>query len=830
MRLDRIGSAASPREDDGEVVSACRRQHEIARSSTSESSLAAQQRLHPQYKEENGDADHHTIVDMSLRTVRYIVVLFIGLGFAIAYAIFSFKGMTLRERVFDAEGSSVHADNFVSEYSSISGPIMFAVSKILEFYCETLVFPTLQTYLHNCSFFPGDQPHRVESKAKKNVLYWSFKVIFILINVGLASLYVSHHTADIEHNIQESDLVLDAISFAAGSTVSNTVVPALGAPTKAKDTVLRTVVSSYVMPFELNERGLANQNDSHPTIDQVDSTSISLGFPMNDWNIGLLPNGLSTPEYSIEFTYGEYMEDSAKYDLQASTNNLNVTLAIEIFVQGGQFFEQSVANADLQRWYTCTLENYVGRRQRRRLTTSTEKDAKCFGIDSLFPNVAALLQPGNTTFANLVLEMVDLVSAAVPSGEANKNNVKLGFQKYKVTDQIMLETITVDVPLEGNYTLDAAEYDGTNKSVPVHFLDKDECGLDSCVFKSFNTQSFVRSEVSLAPFVTGCGVDEYLDDELYAFAPECTGEAEDAVMLYGVGSYITADSLELDSTKTKRKLVKPKAFMAASFGKLSWQYTELSDQFHATCTDEKCTGISMPLNGGTSELLAGKEFIADSHVNSSVLRPLRLLSLNPVIVPVVSTREATEFMWNLINTANIGYVAPDVFEDVSQFDSLVDSYIEHIQRNHFYVEKPLQVMYTSALMYLFQNGVATELVDIVANVTSSGKRLNLEGALEVKAITFSVSWASAFVTFIGCFVICLLALAVIFFPTSRVKQSPNTTAAAQYVQILTDDIYPDLIHKKRLRFDNGDVLLMNEYVVDNIVLHAKCDESKKIYL
>ncbi|GAB9474942.1 hypothetical protein Gpo141_00012052 [Globisporangium polare] len=832
MRLDRIGSAASPREDDGEVASTRRRrQHETTRSSTSESSLAAQQRLQPQYKGENDDADHHTIVDMSLRTVRYVVVLFIGLGFSIAYAVFSFKGKTLRAKVFDDEGSSTVADKLVSEYSSISGPIMFAFGKILEFYCETLVFPTLETYLHNCSFFPGDQPQRVESKAKKNVLYWSFKAIFILINVGLASLYVSHRTADIEHNIREEDLVLEAISFSTSSTVGNAAVPALGEPTKVTDTVLKTVVSSYVIPFELNDEcGVANQNESHPTIDQVESTSVSLGFPMNDWNIDVLPNGLSTPEYSIEFTYGEYTKDSAKYDLQASTNNLNVTLAIEIFVQGGQFFEQSVANADLQRWYECTLEDYAGRRQRRRLATSTEKDAKCFGVDSLFPNVAALLQPGNTTFANLVLEMVDLVSAAVPSGNANKNNVKLGFQKYKVTDQIMLETITVDVPLEGNYTLDAAEYDGTNKSVPVHFLEKDECGLDSCVFKSSNSQSFVRSEVSLAPFVTGCGVDEYLDGELYAFAPECTGKAEDAVMLYGLGSYITADSLELDSTKTKRKLVNPKAFMAASFGKLSWQYTDLSDQFNATCTDDKCTGTSMPLKNGDSELLAGKEFIADNHVNSSVLRPLRLLSLNPVIVPVVSTKEATEFTWNLINAANIDNVAPGVFGDVSRCDSLVDSYIGHIQRNHFYVEKPLQTMYTSALMYLFQNGIATELVNIVANDSSSGKRLNLEGTLEVKAIAFSVSWASAFATFIGCFVMCLLALAVIFFPTSRVKQSPNTTAAAQYVQILTDDIYPDLIHKKRLRFDNGDALLMNEYVVDNIVLHAKRDESKKIYL
>lgn len=840
MRLDRIdSSAASPREDDGQVTSARRRQHETTRSSTSESSAAAHKQPNnsnniqsQRWKEENDDTDHHTIVDMSLRTVRYVVVLVIGLGFTIAYAVFSFKGMTLREKVYDVEGSSALADNLVSEYSSISGPLMFAISKILEFYYETLVFPTLQTYLHNCSFFPGDQPQRVESKTKKNALYWAFKVIFILINVGLASLYVSHRAADIEHNIEASDLVLDAITFSTDSSVGTSVaLPALGAPTRAMDTVLKTVVSSYVEPFEFNtECALAIQDKSHPTINQIESTSLSLGFPMNDWNVGLLPKGLTSPEYAIEFTYGEYTADKAKYDQLAATSNLNVTLAIETFVQGGQFFEQSVANADLQRWYTCTIEDFVGRRQRRRLAKSDEIDAKCFGVDSLFPNVAALLQPGNATFPKLVAEMVDLVTAAVPSAKTNKNSVKLGFQKYKVTDQITLETITVDVPLEGDYALDTAEYDGTNKSVPVHFLDADECGLDRCVFKSSNSPSFVRPEVSLAPFVTGCGPEAYLDDELYAFEPECTEKAEDAVMLYGVGSYITADSLELDSTKMKRKLVKPQAFIAASFGKLSWQYTELDAQFHATCLGEECMGISMPLNDGGSELLAGKEFIADNHLNSSVLRPLRLLSVNPVIVPLIRDNNETEFTWNLINTENVGYVAPGVFGDTSRCDSLVDSYIRHIMRNHFYVEKPLQTMYTSALMYLLQNGVATELVLIDVKDANSAKRLDLEGALEIKEIAFSVPLSSALATFIGCFGMCLLALAVIFFPTSRVKQSPNTTAAAQYIQILTDDMYPDLIHKKRLRFDNGDALLMNEYVVDNIVLHAKRDESKKIYL
>jgi len=78
----------------------------------------------------------------------------------------------------------------------------------------------------------------------------------------------------------------------------------------------------------------------------------------------------------------------------------------------------------------------------------------------------------------------------------------------------------------------------------------------------------------------------------------------------------------------------------------------------------------------------------------------------------------------------------------------------------------------------------------------------------------------------------LLLFFVLKFPTDRVKRSPDATPAAQYVAISTDnDMYPELVHKKWLRFpETGDVLQMDDYVVDRIVLHAVKDKSKKIYL
>jgi len=114
----------------------------------------------------------------------------------------------------------------------------------------------------------------------------------------------------------------------------------------------------------------------------------------------------------------------------------------------------------------------------------------------------------------------------------------------------------------------------------------------------------------------------------------------------------------------------------------------------------------------------------------------------------------------------------------------------------------------------------------VAEASSSGSS-DLDG---VKDIEIAVPTLSASVTITGCVAMLVLMFCVVFLPTPRVKLAPNTTPAAQYVQILTDDLYPDIVHKKRLRFANGDCLLFNEYIVDSIVLHAERNHKKKIYL
>ncbi|KAF1319881.1 hypothetical protein FI667_g12828, partial [Globisporangium splendens] len=838
-RLDQIGGEHRADDDTAALK-------QDSRSRKSESGADTSYDNAPQYKIEVDDADHHTIVDMTLRTVRYVVVLVFGLGFAIAYAGFSFKGMVLRHNVYDEEGSSTNADRYVSQYSSITGPLMFAVSKILEFYCETLVFPTLQTYLHNCSFFPGDQPQRVESKAKKNALFWFFKIIYILINVGLASLYVSQLSAGIERNISTQDLY-------STNTIANleSTVSVNEKEINVVDTILRSVVTGNAEPFELKtDCGTANQSGTRPKLAQVDTTTLSIGFPLNDWNYDILPVGLIA-NTSVNFTYGEYKKESSKYDKEFLASGLNVTRVFETMLQGTVLFERSITDMDFTQTYDCSYQIEKARRRRRRRlqeveddegdntdedfggddgsTEGTIKDAKCWGFNSSAQLILDQLRFGNATYEVMVEKMIENFEISQPA--VATDDVEMSFDTYSLADLISMETIAIDIPLDGDFAQFETELDPVS-NVSVLYLDVEDCGRDKCVYKSSNTFSFYRHETSLTPYVTGCNTENlYVDEDLQNFFPAgCTSE-ENSLMTYGLGTYIKADAFRFDSAKGKSVLVNPRSYVALSFGRVSWKYKMLDKQYGADCTDDKCSGLSIPYNSGNNVLLVGEDFIPTDHVNNTFLRPLRLLTLNSIVVPqTASDGNMTEWIWSPINLANVGSgITARDGGSTSQCDSLADSYIDHIERNHLYLEKPLQSMYTSALYYLFQNGLASRFVEYKVE-EKDATRLDLDGALEIKEIKFSIPLTSGIATFTGCLAMCLLAAAVILLPTDRVKLSPNTTPAAQYVQILTDDMYPDVIHKKRLRFDNGDVLLMNEYIVDNIVLHAKRDHSKKIYL
>ncbi|EGZ24733.1 hypothetical protein PHYSODRAFT_554800 [Phytophthora sojae] len=701
----------------------------------------------------NAVADRNTIVDMSLRLSRFVLCVVAALVFAFGFALLTSNKKTLthvdESKLAANETLSAKASSVVEDYNTLFGYILFAGGKVFEVFCETLIFPTLATYLHNCSLYPGDQPARVHSAVKARCIFWGLKTVIILMNVGFTSVYVGQATEGpgaTSRRLVASDEMT--------TTLIQTDAPLLiNSETDALDSILRTSVTGVTVPIEFQDSCKwlkENTNGEHQRwgawSDDVDTTSVSFSFPSHAWNAALLSSKTAAPVNAMEIPFRDYLANREKF---AMTDDWDPAELYSTFQQG------------------------------------TSK----LGLASVSVGVS----PSPHSFDDLVHIVASRLKAAMPSN-TQVGDLVLRLEHRELAEDVRFMSLTVSTPVEPD-----SDSVGTTR-----------CGSTGCVHA---TSTSVLDKLHMHP---GVSIATYEHDD-------------NSALVYSAGNQYVQG---LGASQT------PHEVLTLSMGKLSWQISPLHIRHDAACADDgdqQCLGLSLPFATGDGVLLVGKDALATQHVT----QPVALVTLHSAAIPDM-TQPGDEALtsWHRLVSANGMLVRPSRTADC---DPLVDSYLNHVETNHFYLDgQSSQDMYSAALFYLVQRGVPTSYADLMsrrrlalsaAMASSSSGSESLNGtAVATTDIEVNVPTATALVTLAGCIFIVVLMLCVVYLPTSRVKLSPDTTPAAQYVQILTDDLYPDVVHKKRLRFANGDCLLFNEYIVDAIVLHAKRDQTKKIYL
>ncbi|GMF55132.1 unnamed protein product [Phytophthora fragariaefolia] len=268
----------------------------------------------------NALADRNTIVDMSLRLGRFVLCVVAALVFAFGFALLTSNKKKLTyvyERELAAnETLSAKASSVVEDYNTLFGYILFAGGKVFEVFCETLIFPTLATYLHNCSLYPGDQPARMHSAAKARCIFWGLKTVIILMNVGFTSVYVGQAT---ETPVPASRRLVAYDDLTP--TLLQTETPyAVDSGADTLHSILRTSVASTT-PFEFRDTCRQTTSNSDADQDQqwgawaddVDTTSVSFSFPSHAWNTALLSSKTAAPTNVVEIPLRDYLADREKY-------------------------------------------------------------------------------------------------------------------------------------------------------------------------------------------------------------------------------------------------------------------------------------------------------------------------------------------------------------------------------------------------------------------------------------------------------------------------------------------------------------------------------------
>uniref|UniRef100_M4B9N2 Uncharacterized protein n=1 Tax=Hyaloperonospora arabidopsidis (strain Emoy2) TaxID=559515 RepID=M4B9N2_HYAAE len=242
---------------------------------------------------------------MGLRLGRFVLCVTLAFVFAFGFALLTSNKKTLtyvyEHKVPSNETLYTKAALVVENYNTLFGYLLFAGGKIFEVFCETLIFPTLATYLHNCCLYPGDQPARMHPVTKARCIFWGLKTVIILMNVGFTSVYVGQTTL----NSAPSSRRLDEL---AGLPMQTNPSFALDANADLPLSILRTSATGVTVPFVYEDTrrqaGQSNENASlqwETWADDVDTTSVSFSFPSHAWNAALLSSDTLVPTKTAEF-------------------------------------------------------------------------------------------------------------------------------------------------------------------------------------------------------------------------------------------------------------------------------------------------------------------------------------------------------------------------------------------------------------------------------------------------------------------------------------------------------------------------------------------------
>ncbi|TMW67293.1 hypothetical protein Poli38472_012409 [Pythium oligandrum] len=463
------------------------------------------------------------------------------------------------------------------------------------------------------------------------------------------------------------------------------------------------------------------------------------------------------------------------------------------------------------------------------------------------------------------------------------NTTLVKFETFEISPQVNVTTITIDLP----FALDSAYYAGTGSEdwcdangrlsdpetyrevfgddfaeVEKEFCDKtyyaidgsEQCGSRSCVFKDESDVMGVKKQFTMTPYMTKCDpADLTYDHNVYSWFPSGCTKQSNAAFLFGLGSYVTGN---FERRPGKGALItKPQRHYVVTFGKLTSRFEDLSARFKAKCNDGHCDGLLHKLEKVSDAapkakdkaqvLMVGKKSIRTPHQNYTMRSPLTLVSLNtPKFYYATQGAESDEtytyYTWEHLDLKflNTTYKESDGLElEKGSCSLIIDSYLDQVNKNHYYVSDPLQVLYTSAIYYLFQDAAVKEVelpssnklgvVDLSQAYIGSTR---MKGDREKKEIKYSIPIVSAVSTFIGIIVLLVYSSIVLQVPQERVKENDEPNFAAKYADVLIDDSYPKRVHRRRLELPNGERIEMDEYGVESIRFAHEHEPDVKVTL
>ena len=140
-------------------------------------------------------------------------------------------------------------------------------------------------------------------------------------------------------------------------------------------------------------------------------------------------------------------------------------------------------------------------------------------------------------------------------------------------------------------------------------------------------------------------------------------------------------------------------------------------------------------------------------------------------------------------------------------------------------------MAASAMLFIFQNA---RVLDSAPGMGIMAQRRLVDTTTRRVKVFLTNTKVGNRCTWTGCGLLLLLTALVFFLPNERARLSPTrggNARAERFVAVQTEQIYPNLIYKKRFLIGKtGEEIKFGEFAVKSVGLHHEMEEDEQIYI
>ncbi|TMW57355.1 hypothetical protein Poli38472_003280 [Pythium oligandrum] len=685
----------------------------------------------------------------------------------------------------DADAQAEMVDNYNAYSAAIASifgrPIEIAVSLMVQ--VLVLRFATASVL----------QP---ETSSRFQYLAWFFALLLgYLVNNAFNALNVQLRALDVQPVISMSDL--SVASTTNESLINGNVTTASRTFTEAStrnpivNTVLRNAVMPRVWTSDSNRTcTLAPPNIIIPLDDIVD-----FGFPIRSWQRDMFPVALEADVLRVPV--------ANKSTISSENLPMKTSRAAYLFINGVLMTQQFLP------WFAEVNNDLQAEMKRLHpdLRVNETASETVTTVANLLPSKATDDASERKHFLSRSREIMNQWS----TDEGSQPNMALEFAHIDISPAIRFDSVTFEIEMtpERMAAANATDKNGDAKwtveqcdpSSGICMTVKPAYGVDGIIYSQID--AFASCEEDSLVFQLHKRSNKSLSSNVF-----CNSASPTSMLVVSIGKRLVADAMN-SSASGKIQVDNLRKIYTVTIGRLEWELEDLSEVFHATCNvteGHECNGLQYVLAGQNAHVVVGADKLPLQQLTQLSYDDLvtpRILSLVKVVEPSTQANDGVTGLYNLAagdmllphNVGKYQWTDPGKYE----CSQTIEDRLAHVLNNHLYIEHPLQVSYTTAMFFLFQDGTMRDNIKLLGGRNS----LLFDQNVQTLALRLSIPQVNAGLTLIGGALLSIGAVAVVVYTwllSKKARPDPLGGISQPHLvaQILLDEskFPPALLHRR----------------------------------